>query len=173
MTHKKTQPLYGANPLFPRPSVFSVPGILGPNRSFNNPTCKDARNDGEPRTGEPNNNDQPLNLVATGEFSYGGPRLLSSLVENLLQLGDDGIAHILGAGSSLEVLGPDAVVEGGLDGGLDGIGLLGEVQRVAQHHGDRQDGADGVDDALAGDIGRRTWGGGGTQSAKQVRRLEN
>lgn len=116
---------------------------------------------------EPDNAHQPLNMAV--EELLISSRLLSSL-ENLLQLGNDGIAHILGAGSPLEVLGPDAVVEGGLDGGLDGIGLLGQVQRVAQHHGDRQDGADGVDDALAGDVGRRAWEGAVSETSPEAER---
>lgn len=46
---------------------------------------------------------------------------------------------------------------------LDGLGLVGEVERVAEHHGDGEDGADGVDDALAGDVG-----GGACTSRKYV-----
>ena len=41
---------------------------------------------------------------------------------------------------------------------LDGLGLVGQVQGVAEHRGDGEDGADGVDDALSRDIGCRTWG---------------
>lgn len=75
-------------------------------------------------------------------------------LENLLQLRNDRIAHLLCTRRSLELLGSDPAVESGLDRGLDGISLPGEVERVTEHHGNRQNGSDRVDDTLAGDI----WG---------------
>lgn len=76
-------------------------------------------------------------------------------LEDLGQLGDDGVTDLLGAGAAAEVLRAQTVVDDGLDGVLDGLGLLGQVEGVAEHHGDGEDGANGVDDALAGDIGGR------------------
>lgn len=82
-------------------------------------------------------------------------RLFDVLAQDLLQLRDNRVTHLLGASAATDVLGPGAVVDGVLHGLLDRVGLLGEAERVPQHHGDRQDGADGVDDALARDIGCR------------------
>lgn len=65
------------------------------------------------------------------------------------------VAHLGGGGAAAQVRCAKALVEGLVDGGLDGAGLVREVERVAEHHGDGEDGADGVDDALARDIGGR------------------
>lgn len=74
-------------------------------------------------------------------------------LENLGQLLDNLITDSHSAGAAAHVLGAQAPVNGGLDGVLDGLGLVGEVEGVAEHHGDGEDGAEGVDDALAGDVG--------------------
>lgn len=79
-----------------------------------------------------------------------------SRLQDLGQLSNDGVARLRGLRVTAHVLRPQARINSLPDGLLDGLGLLGQVQRVAQHHGDGQDGADGVDDALAGDVGRRT-----------------
>ena len=47
-----------------------------------------------------------------------------------------------------------AVVQGALDRGVDGGGLLGESERVLQHERGAENGADGVRLALTGDVGR-------------------
>lgn len=77
-------------------------------------------------------------------------------LKDLLQLFDNGIAHVGSASIAADILGPDTAVNGVLDGLLDGIGLLWKVKRVPAHHGDRENGTRGVDDTLARDIGCRT-----------------
>lgn len=75
--------------------------------------------------------------------------LIYLLLQNLFQFRDNGVAHFLSARVATEVLGHNAAVDGILDGLLNGIRLLGETERVPEHHGNRQDGADRVDDALS------------------------
>lgn len=75
-------------------------------------------------------------------------------LDNLLR---DGVADLDGAGAAANVLGAKTAVEHVLNGVLDRLGLLGQVEGVAEHHGDGEDGADGVDDALAGDVWRGAW----------------
>lgn len=76
-------------------------------------------------------------------------KILIAALKNLSQLGNDGIADLLGTGGAAEVLSPDPAVEDVLDRRLDGHGLLRELERVPAHHGDGEDGADWVDDTLA------------------------
>ena len=52
-----------------------------------------------------------------------------------------------------------AIVDGGTDRGLDGLGFRFESERVAQQHSGRKNRARGIRDALAGDIGSRTVDG--------------
>jgi hypothetical protein len=80
-----------------------------------------------------------------------------SRLENLNQLRHNSIAHLGGARVAAQVAGEGAVVDGAADRLLDGVGLLGQAERVAQHHGHREDGADGVDDALARDVRGGAW----------------
>ena len=74
-------------------------------------------------------------------------------LKDLLQLSNNSVTHVRSGSAAAKVLGLGAVVDGSLDSGLDSVGLLGEVERVAEHHSDGEDGADGVDNALAADIG--------------------
>lgn len=83
------------------------------------------------------------------------PCMTDLFLENFLELRDDGVAHILGTGAAAQVFGQSAVVDGVLDGLLDGLGLDGQAEGVSEHHGDGENGADRVDDALAGNIGCR------------------
>lgn len=89
----------------------------------------------------------------------GIPFLSLLLLVRLLQGSDDGVAHLRCAGIAAQVLGANAAVNGGLDGLLNSNSVGGQLQRVAQHHGNRQNGADGVDNALARDIGGRAVDG--------------
>lgn len=79
------------------------------------------------------------------------------VLQNLLQLRNNGITHVLGSSASTKILGAGAVVNGALDGGLNSLGLIRQTQRVSEHHGNRKDGADGVDDALARNVGCRAY----------------
>lgn len=90
------------------------------------------------------------------DISSSVPVRLSTLAQNLLELCDDRITHILSASAATNIPCPGAIVNGVLHSLLDGVGLLGEAERVPQHHGDGQDGADGVNNALARDIGCRS-----------------
>src|SRR5690606_41996003 len=50
---------------------------------------------------------------------------------------------------------PQALRQHRLDGGLDPVGGGGRIQRIAQHHGRRQNGRQGIGDVLTGDVRRR------------------
>lgn len=77
-------------------------------------------------------------------------------LQDLLQLLDNGITHVGSASSTADIPRPDTVVDGVLDSSLNRIGLFGEVERVPEHHGDGENGAGRVDDALARDIRGRS-----------------
>lgn len=85
----------------------------------------------------------------------------------MCQLLHDRIANLHGGGVAAEILGSETTIQGCADSVLDGLGLLGEVEGVSEQHGDGEDGADGVDDALAGDI----RGGAFTASVLSRRRI--
>lgn len=76
-------------------------------------------------------------------------------LEDLSQLLDNSVADLLSASVATQVLAAQAAIESSPHGVLDSLGLSREVEGVAQEHGHGQDRADGVDDALAGDIGGR------------------
>ncbi|KAI6767077.1 hypothetical protein HG531_011437 [Fusarium graminearum] len=78
-------------------------------------------------------------------------------LEELLELLNNLISDLLCASVSAHVLGAQTAVQGISDSSLDNLGLLGEVERVSEHHGHRQDGTDGVNDALARDIRGGTY----------------
>ena len=81
------------------------------------------------------------------------------LARNLLDDLQDTVTDLLRAGLAAEVLGSEVEsarlsrVEHALDGRLDELGLGGSAERVSEHHGGGEDGADRVGDALAGDVG--------------------
>lgn len=81
------------------------------------------------------------------------PKILNLSLKDLLQLSNYSVTHIRSGSVTAKVLGLGTVVNGSLDSSLNGIGLLGEVERVAEHHGDGENGTDGVDDALTRNIG--------------------
>ena len=70
-----------------------------------------------------------------------------------------GVAHLLrtcpGAARCGDIASTDALCQDLLDGCLDAVRGLHEVEAVAQHHGCRQNGGQRIGDALAGNIGRR------------------
>ena len=77
-----------------------------------------------------------------------------SRLENLDELGNNGIAGLHGARVPAHVLRPQPSVDSGADGVLDGLGFGWEVQGVTQHHSHGEDGADRVDYSLATDVWR-------------------
>src|SRR6266536_2711258 len=88
---------------------------------------------------------------------HSGPGVgCASLVANLFGYA---LAHRRGAerGRSRlrDVRGPGARGQDPLDGRIHGIGFHRTPEAVAEQHGDRRDGADGVRDAAPGDVGRR------------------
>lgn len=81
----------------------------------------------------------------------------SLLLKKLGQLGSDGVTDLRGRVGAANVGGADVLVDDGLDGRVDHLGQLGQAQRVLEHHADGEDGGDGVDDALAGNVGGRAY----------------
>lgn len=82
---------------------------------------------------------------------------LFSLLEQFLELGNDGIANLNSGGLAANVACADTSLDNVLDSLLDDAGLIEHAERVLHHHGDGEDSGDGVDDALAGNIGGRAW----------------
>ena len=86
-------------------------------------------------------------------------------LEELFELLDDLVTDLGGGSVTAEVSGSDgeaalvSSVEDLGDSSLYGVGGLGLVERVAEEHGGGEDGADGVGDALSGDIGCRAVDG--------------
>ena len=76
-----------------------------------------------------------------------------------LQRGDDRVAHAArGHGRPAvlgDVRGARAVGDAAIDGLFDGGGFALEAQRMPQQQRDAEDRADGIGDALAGDVRRR------------------
>lgn len=77
-------------------------------------------------------------------------------LENPRQLLDNRVSNILGRRITSKILGPHAAVQSCPHGVLDGLGLVVEVEGVPEEHGDGEDRSDGVDNALAGDVGGGT-----------------
>src|SRR3954454_25191909 len=79
------------------------------------------------------------------------------------QLLQDGVAHAGGADAGRAVLhdvgGAVARIQGGADGALYEVGGVGEVERVAEQHGEAENEGERVGGALAGDVGRRAVDG--------------
>jgi hypothetical protein len=75
------------------------------------------------------------------------------------QLGQHGLGHLVGADRGLplagKVWGAEAAVEHCVDGHLDSRSVIRTTEAVAQHHRCREEGGEGVGDALAGDVGGR------------------
>lgn len=69
-------------------------------------------------------------------------------LQDLLQLRNNGVTHFLGASTTTKVLGHNAAVDGILDCLLNNIRLLRQTKGVPQHHCNREDCADRVDDTL-------------------------
>lgn len=83
--------------------------------------------------------------------------LFSPLLEQLLELGSDGITDLDSGGLAANIARADTSLDDVLDGLLDDPGLVEHAERVLHHHGDGKDRGDGVDNALAGNIGGRAW----------------
>src|ERR1035437_8913713 len=58
-----------------------------------------------------------------------------------------------------QVAGAEASHQGGDDAGLHALRFFGQMKGVAQHQGDREDGAERIGDVLAGDVGSRSMDG--------------
>lgn len=89
---------------------------------------------------------------------YGFSRGSYINLQELLELGDNGVTNLGGGVGATKVTSADAGVQNRLDGLLHKGGLLGELQTEAQHHGGTEDGSDGVDLVL-GQIGSGTVAG--------------
>lgn len=80
-------------------------------------------------------------------------RLLLYLLEQLLQLGSDGIADLGSLGCAANVAGADTSLDDVAHSLLNQASHVDHVEGVLHHHGNRQDSGDGVNDTLAGNIG--------------------
>lgn len=83
-------------------------------------------------------------------------RLLSA-AEDTRELAGNGVADLGSLCGTTNVTGLDALFDDDLDGLVDSLGELGLLQRVLEHHADGQEHGDGVDDALAGNVGCRPY----------------
>lgn len=81
---------------------------------------------------------------------------MSSLsLEEFDEFSNNGITHVSCASRATQILGTDTVVDSQLNSSLNSSSLFGQVERVLEHHGNGEDGANGVDNALARDVGSR------------------
>lgn len=77
--------------------------------------------------------------------TYLRKHLLKSLANPITDLSSPSI--------TLQILGSNTIIQHLLDCLLDESRFFPAPERVSEHHGCREDGADGVGDALTGDIG--------------------
>ncbi|ELQ11774.1 Glutamine amidotransferases class-II [Pseudomonas syringae BRIP39023] len=88
----------------------------------------------------------------------GGPERLQ-----IPQRGDYRIAHFLRTDFDFafrpDVAGADTLIQNQADSLFDGVGRIGQIEAVTQHHRHRQNGRQRVGNAFAGDVRRRavTW----------------
>lgn len=73
--------------------------------------------------------------------------------EDARKLAGNGITDLGSLCGTANVAGLDALLDDNLDGLVDGFCELGLLERVLEHHADGEKHGDGVDDALAGDVG--------------------
>lgn len=78
------------------------------------------------------------------------------LLKQLLQLSCDGIANLGGLGGATDVAGANTSLDNVAHGLLDQASHIDHVEGVLHHHSDGQNSGDGVNNALAGNIGGRT-----------------
>lgn len=81
------------------------------------------------------------------------------LLEQAFQFLGYSVTDLDGGAGTADVPRHDAFVNDETDGLLHQHAFLGEVQTIQEQHGDAENGGDGVDDALAGDVGRRAVDG--------------
>ena len=79
------------------------------------------------------------------------------LLEQLLQLGDNGITNLNGGSLATNVARANTSLNDVLNGLLDYAGLVEHAEGVLHHHGNGENSSDRVDNALAGDIGGGAW----------------
>ena len=75
------------------------------------------------------------------------------LLEELLKLSGNGITDLRCCRGAADVLRADTVVNRNPCRVVNLHGVLRQAERVFEHHAHRQNGSDGVDNALAGNIG--------------------
>lgn len=79
------------------------------------------------------------------------------LLEDLGQLAGNGITDLGGLCLAANIAGLDALLDDNSDGFVDGLGEFGLLEGVLEHHANGKEHGDGVDDALAGNVGCGTW----------------
>lgn len=82
--------------------------------------------------------------------SFASPLL--PVLKDLGQLAGDSVTHLGGLVLSTNVGGADVLVDDDLHSLVDGLGQLGFLQRVLEHHTYGEQHGDGVNDALARDV---------------------
>lgn len=81
------------------------------------------------------------------------------LLEDLGQLAGNGITDLSGLCLATNVASLDALLDDDSDCLVDGLGEFGLLEGVLEHHADGKKHGNGVDDALAGDVGCGTCEG--------------
>ena len=76
-----------------------------------------------------------------------------SLLQQFLQLRRHGITNLLGGRLTTNITRADTGLDHITHSGLDGLGFGHAAEGVLHHHGDGEDGGDGVHDAFSGDVG--------------------
>lgn len=78
------------------------------------------------------------------------------LLEELLKLSNDGITDLGSGGLAANITSASASLDDVADSLLDNASLGEHAEGVLHHHGDGEDGSNGVDDALSGNVGGGT-----------------
>lgn len=78
------------------------------------------------------------------------------MLQQLLQLSSDSVADLASCRLAANIGSTDTGLDDIADSGLDGLGVIHAAQGILHHHGNGQNGGDGVDDALACNVGGRT-----------------
>lgn len=78
------------------------------------------------------------------------------LLQQFLQLGSDSVTDLASCRLAANIGSANTGLDHIADSRLDGLGVIHAVQGVLHHHGNGENGGDGVDDALACNVGGRT-----------------
>ena len=82
---------------------------------------------------------------------------LRYLLQQLSELGGDSVTDLGGGSLSANITSADTGLDNIAYGLLNNASIVKHAEGVLQHHSDGQNGSDGVDDALASDVGSRAY----------------